>query len=120
MVELKAPRLDAVFHALSDVTRRQILSDLAKGEKTIGQLAAPFDMSLAAASKHIKVLERAGLIRRDVKWREHICSLEPGPLATAHEWLGFYREFWTSRLDILEGLLRAGDTPTPNETDQQK
>ncbi|MDY6949541.1 MAG: metalloregulator ArsR/SmtB family transcription factor [Pseudomonadota bacterium] len=109
MVELQTPRLDTVFHALGDATRRQMLRDLAAGERSVGQLAEPFSISLAAASKHIKVLETAGLIRREVKGRTHMCRLEPGPLASAHEWLGYYERFWTSRLDILESLLRAED-----------
>lgn len=109
MVELQTPQLNAVFHALGDVTRRHMLRELAKGERTVGQLAEPFDMSLAAASKHIKVLEKAGLIRREVRWRTHMCRLEPGPLASAHAWLGFYERFWTGRLDTLESLLREED-----------
>ena len=109
MVELQPPetRLDAVFHALGDPTRRRMLRDLAEGERTVGELAQPFAMSLAAASKHIKALESAGLIRREVRGRTHLCRLEPGPLAGAHEWLGFYERFWTSRLDLLDRLLRA-------------
>jgi DNA-binding transcriptional ArsR family regulator len=83
-----------------------MLRELAKGERTVGQLAEPFAISLAAASKHIKALENAGLIRREVKGRTHLCRLDPGPLAGAHEWLGFYERFWTSRLDALERLLR--------------
>lgn len=101
--------MDAVFHALGDATRRQMLRDLAGGERTVGQLAEPFAMSLAAASKHIKTLEHAGLIRREVRGRTHVCRLEPGPLAAAHEWLGFYERFWTDRLDALDRLLRAED-----------
>ncbi len=112
MVELNAPQLNAVFHALGDATRRQMLSALAEGERTVGQLAEPFDISLAAASKHIKVLEKAGLIRREVQWRTHVCRLESGPLASAHQWLSFYEGFWTTRLDALEGLLRAEDVET--------
>jgi DNA-binding transcriptional ArsR family regulator len=111
MVELEAPRLDAVFHALGDSTRRQMLRRLAEGERSVGELAAPFDMSLAAASKHIKALERAGLVRRRITGRTHLCRLEPGPLEGAHEWIGFYERFWSSRLDILEGLLRGQDSP---------
>jgi len=111
MVELEAPRLDAVFHALGDATRRRMLRDLAGGERSVGELAAPFDMSLAAASKHIKALERAGLVRRTVKGRTHLCRLEPRPLEDAHEWIGFYERFWSSRLDILERLLRQEDSP---------
>ena len=101
--------MDSVFRALSDATRRQMLRDLAGGERTVGQLAGPFAISLAAASKHIRVLEHAGLIRREVRGRTHICRLDPGPLASAHEWLGFYERFWTSRLDELERLLRSED-----------
>jgi DNA-binding transcriptional ArsR family regulator len=109
MVELSTPRLDAVFHALGDATRRRMLRDLARGERTVGELAEPFAMSLAAASKHIKALESAGLIHREVRGRTHFCRLAPGPLASAHEWLGFYERFWTERLDILDRLLRQED-----------
>src|SRR5215471_6061925 len=83
MVELQTPQLDAVFHALGDATRRQMLHELADGERTVGQLAEPFEISLAAASKHIKALENAGLIRREVRGRTHVCRLAPGPLAGA-------------------------------------
>src|SRR5690242_18429706 len=109
MVELQTAPLDTLFHALGDATRRQMLRELADGERTVSQLAEPFAMSLAAASKHIKALENAGLIRREVRGRTHMCRLEPGPLASAHEWLGFYERFWTSRLDVLERLLREED-----------
>ena len=109
MVELAARQLDSVFHALGDPTRRRMLSELAGSERTVGQLADPFVISLAAASKHIKILENAGLIRREVRGRTHHCRLEPGPLASAHEWLGFYERFWTGRLDALERLLREED-----------
>jgi DNA-binding transcriptional ArsR family regulator len=109
MVELQTSPLDPVFHALGDATRRRMLAHLAVGERTVGQLAAPFDMSLAAASKHVKALENAGLIRREVRGRTHLCFLDPGPLATAHEWLGHYERFWTARLDVLERLLREDD-----------
>jgi DNA-binding transcriptional ArsR family regulator len=107
MVELHTLQLDAVFHALGDSTRRRMLEDLARGERTVTQLAEPFAMSLAAASKHVKALERAGLIRREVRGRIHLCRLEPGPLASAHQWLAFYERFWTDRLDRLDRLLRA-------------
>ena len=109
MVELQTPRMNSVFHALGDATRRQMIRDLAGGERTVGQLAEPFSISLAAASKHIKVLEHAGLIRREVRGRTHLCRLDPGPLASAYEWLGFYERFWTSRLDVLEQLLHEDD-----------
>lgn len=111
MVELEPPRLDAVFHALGDPTRRRMLRALADGgARTVGQLAEPFAISLAAASKHIKALESAGLIRREVRGRTHLCRLEPGPLATANEWLRFYERFWTDRLDALDRLLREDDS----------
>ncbi len=109
MVELETPQLDSVFHALGDATRRRMLRELSRGERTVSQLAEPFAMSLAAASKHIKVLENASLIRREVQGRTHICRLAPGPLSSAHEWLGFYERFWSNRLDILERLLREAD-----------
>lgn len=106
MVELHAQQIDTVFHALSDATRRRMLRELSGGERTVSQLAEPHEMSLAAASKHIKVLEGAGLIRREIQGRTHLCRLEAEPLATAHQWLAFYERFWTNRLDILERLLR--------------
>jgi DNA-binding transcriptional ArsR family regulator len=109
MVELMPLSLDAVFHALGDPTRRRMLRALAGGEQTVGELAAPFAISLAAASKHVKALEQAGLIRREVRGRTHWCRLDPGPLASAHEWLSFYERFWNDRLDMLERLLREED-----------
>ena len=112
MVELQNIELDTVFHALGDATRRRMLHDLADGERTVGQLAKPFSISLAAASKHIQVLERARLIRREIQGRTHMCRLEPGPLASAHQWLGFYERFWNGRLDGLERLLREADART--------
>src|SRR5258708_3292774 len=109
MVELQAPQLNSIFHALGDATRRRMLRELASGERTVGQLAEPFAISLAAASKHIKALENAGLISREVRGRTHVCRLDPGPLANAFEWLGFYERFWTERLDALDRLLREDD-----------
>jgi DNA-binding transcriptional ArsR family regulator len=109
MVELYAQQIDTVFHALSDATRRRMLRELTRGERTVGQLAEPYAMSLAAVSKHIKVLESAGLVRREIRGRTHLCRLDPGPLATAHEWLSFYEHFWTDRLDVLERLLKDDD-----------
>jgi DNA-binding transcriptional ArsR family regulator len=106
MVELFTPQLNSIFHALGDATRRQMLRELSDGERTVSQLAEPFAISLAAASKHIKALENAGLIRREVRGRTHVCRLDPGPLAFAYEWLGFYERFWTERLNLLDQLLR--------------
>ncbi|MFC7287256.1 ArsR/SmtB family transcription factor [Herminiimonas glaciei] len=107
MVELNSEKLDAVFNALSDPTRRRMLRLLADGERTIGELAAPFDMSFAGASKHVKALEHAGLISRSVQGRTHLCSLEAAPLAAAEDWLRFYQGFWSERLDALERELLA-------------
>ena len=109
MVERNSRQLDIVFHALGDATRRGMLASLALGERTVGQLAEPFAMSFAGASKHVKVLEEAGLIRREVRGRTHVCTLEPGPLASADAWLRHYERFWTGRLDALEQLLREDD-----------
>ena len=109
MVEHHTSQLDSIFHALGDATRRGMLARLAKGEQTVSQLAEPFDMSLAAASKHIKALEAAGLVKRDVQGRVHVCRLNAGPLANAHQWLAYYEIFWTNRLDALEALLKADD-----------
>ena len=122
MVELQTPQLDSVFHALGDATRRQMLRDLADGERTVGQLAQPFSISLAAASKHIKALENAGLIRREVRGRTHLCRLEPGPLASAHQWLNFYERFWTDRLDRPRTAPPRGgrrQIPQPRKGDDQ-
>ncbi len=106
MVNERLATLDRVFRALADPTRRRMLRSLASKERTVGELAEPFRMSLAAVSKHIKVLEEAGLVRRTVQGRTHYCRLNPRPLSTAHEWLSFYERFWNERLDALEALLR--------------
>ena len=123
MVDLQAPQLDAVFHALGDATRRHLLRSVADGERTVGPLAGPFQISLAAASKHIKALESAGLIRREVRGRTHLCRLDATRLADAQAWLQFYQGFWTTRLDSLEQLLRSeADHPTlprPNPPKEQ-
>jgi DNA-binding transcriptional ArsR family regulator len=116
MVEHNPSQLDSVFQALSDPTRRRMLRELADGERTVGQLAEPFAMSLAAASKHIKVLESAGLIRREIRGRAHLCRLDPCPLSNAQRWLSFYEAFWTDRLSVLDQLLR--DAPTTPTTDK--
>lgn len=101
--------MDEIFQALSDPTRRAMLRELANGERTVGELAEAHPMTLPAASKHIKVLEKAGLIRREVRWRTHICHLVAAPLEQACKELQFYERFWTSRLDILDRLLREED-----------
>jgi len=96
---------DAAFAALANATRRDILSRLAAGEATVGGLADAYDMSLNAVSKHLKVLEDAGLIDRRIEWREHHIRLNPEPLRDVAEWLERYRVFWEGRLDALEHFL---------------
>ena len=98
-------RLDVTFHALADPTRRGMLASLALGEKSIGELGEPFHMTFAGASKHVKVLEIAGLIERRKSGRRQICTLKPGPLEEAERWLRQWEKFWTVRLDRLEALI---------------
>ncbi len=97
--------LDAVFAALSDPTRRAILSRLAAGEASVNEIAAPFDMSQPAVSKHLKVLERAGLIERDIDKQRRPARLKAEPMAAAVEWLEAFRAFWSGSLDQLDDLL---------------
>ena len=102
---MPADRLSRTFSALADPTRRAILARLTSGEASVTELAAPFDMSLPAISKHLKVLERAGLITRgrEAQWRP--CRLQPRPLKNAADWLDHYRAFWEHSLDRLEAYL---------------
>ena len=109
MVEYESDPLSRLFHALADPTRRAMLQGLADRPLTVGELAAPFDMSLAAASKNIRVLEQAGLIQRKVQGRTHICQLEAMPMHGGLEWIRHYERFWNERLDILERLLAEDD-----------
>ena len=113
MVDKSPERLDAVFRALADPTRRAMLRDLAKQPRTVGELAAPFDISLAGASKHIQMLERAGLIQREVQGRVHTCRLDARPLHAGAEWIRHYKRFWNQKLDVLEALLKAEDAAKP-------
>ena len=116
MVEYTQESLNRVFSAVADPTRRAILRSLAKNPATITEIAKPFLVSLNAVSKHVMVLERAGLIRREIQGREHLCRLEPRPLRDATAWLDHYRQFWDVRLDALEryvvrkvkGVMRKG------------
>lgn len=97
--------LDAVFAALADPTRRAILSRLASGEASVNEIAAPFDMSQPAVSKHLKVLETAGLIERDIDKQRRPARLKAEPMAAAVGWLDEFRQFWSSSFDRLDGLL---------------
>jgi DNA-binding transcriptional ArsR family regulator len=114
-----APSLDDTLIALADPTRRAILERLSRGAARVTDVAEPFAISLNSVSKHIRLLERAGLVRRSVRGREHILSLEARPLDEAAAWLETQRAQWTHRLRVLDALLRAEDReqrlarPTP-------
>jgi len=97
-------RLDGVFHALSDPTRRSILRDIAEKEKTVGEIARPYRSSLAAISKHIHVLEGSGLVTRRRQGSFQFVRITPMPLKEAQQWLSFYERFWNERLDALAAL----------------
>tara|TARA_A100001037_G_scaffold40545_1_gene31615 strand:+ start:1517 stop:1864 length:348 start_codon:yes stop_codon:yes gene_type:complete len=97
--------LDAVFAALADPTRRSILSRLAAGEASVNEIAAPFDMSQPAISKHLKVLERAGLVERDIEKQRRPARLKAEPMAAAVGWLEEFKDFWSSSFEQLDGLL---------------
>lgn len=115
MVENEPAHLDAVFHALSDGTRRAMLHDLSGGARSVSELAAPFAMSFAGVSKHVRVLEAAGLVHREVRGRTHLCRLDAARLAEVQAWIGYYERFWTRQLDTLEALLRTeGAEPERN------
>lgn len=108
MVNHNEDHLNDIFHALSNPTRRDMVHMMSLKERTISELSEPFDMSLAAISKHIKVLERANLVERIVSGRTHICRLNTESLSQATEWLHFYEKFWNNRFDLLENeLLKA-------------
>ncbi len=109
MVEYNSEQLDSVFHALADRTRRGMLAQLSSGPQTIGALAEPYAMSLAAASKHVKKLELAKLVKREVRGRSHICHLDAAVMAEANAWMQRYEKFWTHRLDALEDALNTPD-----------
>ena len=98
-------RLDTTFHALADPTRRGMLASLATGAKSIGELAEPFAMTFAGASKHVKVLEDAGLISRRKEGRTHVISIDAKPLEEAERWMRQWEKFWTDSLDRLEALI---------------
>lgn len=105
MVKYSNDALDAIFSALADPTRRAILARLAEGEVTVGELAKPFDMSLPAVSKHLRVLERAGLLVQEKDGRIRRCQLNAEPLREAAEWISHYRQFWEEQFDQLSAFL---------------
>jgi DNA-binding transcriptional ArsR family regulator len=105
MVNISAAKLDVIFSALSDPTRRAMLQRLTKGEMSVMELAAPFAISKPAVTKHLKVLENAGLLRRQIIGRTHRCRLVPQPLSEAAKWIAFYENFWNKKFDALDEYL---------------
>ena len=105
MGEQQSARLDGVFNALCDPTRRAILARLTDSDARVTDIAADFPISLNSISKHIRMLERAGLLRRSVNGRDHLLSLNAGPLAEAQAWIEHYRRFWESRLAALDAFV---------------
>jgi DNA-binding transcriptional ArsR family regulator len=119
MVKYRAARLDATFHALSDPIRRAILGRLAGGAASVTEVAEPFRVSLPAVSKHIRVLERAGLLTRTRQGRVHSLRLVARPLRDAAEWIGHYRRFWEARFDALDRYLQETmRSPLPGQEEE--
>jgi DNA-binding transcriptional ArsR family regulator len=105
MVELQDDRLNGLFQALASPARRRIVSMLSEGPRNITEMVPSFDMSFAAVAKHVKMLESAGIVKRRIVGRVHVCSLEPTALRDAHAWLDGYTRFWSERLDALDRIL---------------
>jgi DNA-binding transcriptional ArsR family regulator len=119
MVEYRSKLLDRTFGALADPTRRQILAQLAEGDECVTDLARPHAMSLAAVSKHLIVLEKAGLIKRRRRGRVHSLKLETKPMQEARAWIDRYRKFWEANLDQFETYLDKLQTKKTKQTDDQ-
>ncbi len=115
MVKYQIDPLSATFSALADPTRRAILARLALGEASVGELAAPFEMSLPAVSKHLKVLEGAGLLARARDGRVHRCALDAGPMKEAVDWITDYRRFWEAQFDSLARYLEQAETKSHHD-----
>lgn len=111
MGEYSTGALDSVFAALADPTRRAIMASLAHGPATISEIAEPFPVSFNAISKHVMALERAGLISREIRGRQHLCTLQLEPLHKASAWLDYHRQFWGERVDALERHLTQQQKP---------
>src|SRR5262245_6690708 len=116
MVKDRSPSLDRVFHALAHPARRAMLRRLTSGERNLSELAAPLRMSFPAASKHVRVLEQARLVRRRVVGRTHLCRIEGKPLADVNEWLEGYRQFWEGSFQRLDELLDELKTEEGNQS----
>ena len=115
MVKYSEEELNRTFAALADPTRRSILRRLSSGSTTVSELAGPFSMSLPAVSKHLSVLENAGLVQRDKQGREYHCRLLAGNLREALDWIAFYRGFWEGQLDSMERFLAEEDDNATGE-----
>lgn len=120
-------KLDSTFAALADPTRRAIVARLARGDVSVGELARPFNVSLPAVSKHLRVLERAGLLTQDRQGRVRRCRLRAAPMREAGRWIERYRRFWTEQLDALAEFVEQAqpgeartDTPNPQEQEQEQ
>lgn len=109
-------QLDLVFSALADPTRRGMLAQLADGETNVGSLAEPYDISQPAVSKHLRVLERAGLIQRTRHGREHRIRVDPRPIEAAQTWIGHYARFWNRQFDAVDAYLKARSQKEPRNT----
>jgi DNA-binding transcriptional ArsR family regulator len=120
MVEYESPALSEVFSALADPTRRRILAQLAEGDECVTDLARPHAMSLAAVSKHLGVLEKAGLVRRSRQGRVHSLALEAAPMKDAQAWLDRYRRFWEGNLDQFEKYLEKLQSTNPTSEGNQE
>ena len=112
MVNYSARRLDATFSSLADPTRRAIVQRLARGTATVKELAAPFQVSLPAISKHLRILEQAGLLKRQKQGRVHHCRLDTDRLAEAGKWIEHYKAFWEQRFDALDTYLQSSPQPS--------
>ena len=119
MVKYNEEQLDQVFKALADPTRRSIMQRLIQGDALVTDLAEPFDMSLPAITKHLNVLESAGLLIREKRGRERHCSLNAEPLQQASGWIEIYRQFWEQRLDKLAQLFEARKKSKPKTKDRK-
>lgn len=120
MVKRPDDTLDATFSALADPTRRRILQSLSQKRRRVTDLAEPFAMSLPAVSKHLRVLERAGLLKRRRLGREHLLQLEAAPMRRAATWIEHYRKFWEGSLDNLAAYLEANPLPEPSKPKRRK
>lgn len=105
MVNSKEQQLNQIFSVLSDPTRRAMLKRLEQGEMSVADLSHPFDMTKSAITKHVKILENSGLLKRTIEGRIHYCRLEAEPLKSASEWMKFYERFWSNKLDALDTFL---------------